>query len=211
MQVKGMKPIDLVNAAGVTKSAVSQWLNDQTKTMDGKNLVAVARVLDVTESWLISGHGPMRTHSVADENGAYITNLASIPFKSDQVPVISWVQAGDWAETADPFPPGQADEWVMCPVSHGKHTFVLKVRGASMEPDYRDGEWIFVDPDRQPNSGDDVVVRLDDEGEATFKRLIIEGDNQYLLAVNPGWPNRIIQINGAATVVGVVIFSGKPR
>jgi len=33
---------------------------------------------------------------------------------------------------------------------------------------------------------------------------VIEGDKKYLKALNPAWPEKIIEINGNATLCGVV-------
>lgn len=76
-------------------------------------------------------------------------------------------------------------------------------------PSFQDGDLIFVDPDRDAIHGSMVVVRLDDEQEATFKQLVVEGSQRYLRAANPLWPNPIMQINGNATICGVVIFKGE--
>lgn len=79
-----------------------------------------------------------------------------------------------------------------------------------MEPKFHDGELIFVDPQVAPVSGRYVVVRLEDSQEATFKQLIIEEGHQYLKALNPDWPNRIIEVNSNATISGVeVVFKGE--
>lgn len=131
-----------------------------------------------------------------------------------RVPMISWVQAGAWSEIIDNFLPGEAEEWLPCPVKHSEKTFVLRVRGPSMHnphgrPSFQDGDLIFVDPDRDAIQGSLVVVRLDDVNEATFKQLVIEGEKKYLRALNPAWPEQIIQINGNATICGVVIFKGE--
>ena len=63
-----------------------------------------------------------------------------------------------------------------------------------MEPKFHDGDLIFVDPEAAPISGRYVVVRLEGSHEATFKQLIVEGDRQFLKAVNPDWPQRIIEV-----------------
>jgi SOS-response transcriptional repressor LexA len=141
-------------------------------------------------------------------------NTSPGPNIRGNVPLISWVQAGAWCETVDIFEPGYAEEWMPCPVNHGDRTFVLKVRGESMfnphgRPSFIDGDLIFVDPDRQPEHGSLVVVRMDDAKDATFKKLMIEGDRKYLRALNPAWPEQIIQIDGNATICGVVIFKGE--
>lgn len=132
------------------------------------------------------------------------------------VPHISWVQAGCWADVADPFQPGEAEEWLPCPVKHGPRAYCLTVRGESMHnpggrPSYADGDIIFVDPDRDANHGDRVIVRLDDQKEATFKQLLIEDGRKVLKALNPDWKPRYIEINGNATMCGVIIGKWVPE
>ena len=143
-----------------------------------------------------------------------IQNTEPGPDIQGRVPLISWVQAGAWSEIIDNLVPGDAEEWISCPVSHSPATFVLRVRGESMlnpygRPSFHDGDLIFVDPERPAVHGSLVVVRLDDDKEATFKRLVIEGDRRYLKALNPAWPEPMMQINGHATICGVVIFKGE--
>ena len=57
----------------------------------------------------------------------------------------------------------------------------------------------------QANPGARVIVRLDDHHEVTFKQLLIEGGSRLLKALNPEWAPRYIEINGNATITGVVI------
>jgi len=130
------------------------------------------------------------------------------------VPLISWVQAGSWTAVVDNLQPGQAYDWLACPVAHGPHTFVLRVRGESMlnphgRPSFADGDLIYVDPEREAVHGSLVVVRIDGNMEATFKKLVIEGEQKYLRPLNPAWPEQIIRINGNATICGIVIFKGE--
>ncbi|MCI2809358.1 LexA family protein [Eoetvoesiella caeni] len=122
------------------------------------------------------------------------------------VPLISWVKAGDWCGVVDNFSPGDAEEWLPIPRAHGPNAYALRVRGVSMEPRYRDGSIIFVDPSKQADHGSNVVVRMDNEAEATFKQLVVEGDTKFLRALNPDWPGpKLIEINSSATICGVVI------
>lgn len=139
-----------------------------------------------------------------------IANVAPGPGNQGDVPVVSWVTAGNWADVSDPYEPGIAERFIPCPKRHGPRTFALEVRGISMENigskhSYSDGDIIYVDPDVQSENGSRVVVRLDESQEATFKQLVIEGSSRYLRALNPAWPEPIMKINGNATICGVVI------
>ena len=40
-------------------------------------------------------------------------------------------------------------------------------------------------------------------------QLIIEGGRKYLKALNPDWPDRIIEIDENAKICGVVVFKGE--
>ncbi len=78
-------------------------------------------------------------------------------------------------------------------------------------PSYADGDIIFVDPDREAKNGDRVIVRLDDQQEGTFKQLLVEDGRKMLKALNPEWKPRYVEINGNATITGVVIGKWVPE
>jgi SOS-response transcriptional repressor LexA len=146
--------------------------------------------------------------------GSMRSNVENSHVQPSSVPVISWVQAGQWTEVMSSFTAGDADEWVACPVAHGPRTFALKVRGESMfnphaRHSFREGDLIYVDPDKSSSGGSLVVVQLEGEPDPTFRQLIIEGDNKYLKAINPAWPEQIFAINGNAKICGAVIFKGE--
>lgn len=124
-------------------------------------------------------------------------------------PLISWVQAGDWTDIGETAPDADSIEWLPCAARCGPRAFALRVQGQSMEPRFVDGDLIFVDPDAEARHGSFVVVRLDDTQQATFKQLIIEGDRRFLRPLNDRWPDPIIEINGHATICGVVVFQGR--
>ncbi|MES9857573.1 MAG: S24 family peptidase [Sedimenticola sp.] len=123
---------------------------------------------------------------------------------------MSWVQARDWSEIAESYyVPEYGSELYPCPISCSEETFVLRVHGVSMEPKFHEGDLIFVDPNTIPLHGKYIVVQIEEPNEATFTQLIIEGDKQYLKALNPDWPRRIIEVDTAATICGVVVFKGE--
>ena len=151
------------------------------------------RAMDKPEGWMDEPHG-----GVAADDAGWSAGGAC--------PLISWVQAGAWTEAPE-F--AGAEALLHCPVRCGPDTFVLRVSGESMAPRFQDGELIFVDPERTPRSGSYVVVRRGDgTGAATFKQLVEEDGRRYLKAVNPDWPERIVEADPDAAVCGVVVFKG---
>lgn len=192
-------------------SQVSQWLNGSTNSATGKprgmrqeTARRIEQALRKPTGWLDLDHN--RQFSELD------SNTEPGPDVRGRVPLISWIQAGDWCEAVNSFAPGDAEMWLPCPKTFGANAFALRVRGISMEPRYQSGDIIFVDPDVQPEHGKNIVVRLDDETEATFKQLVVEGSQKYLKALNPDFPGpRFLPINGNATIVGVVIGKWVPE
>lgn len=195
-RLKGWNDTRLCSEIGITPQTLSNW--KKRGGMSAESILPTIERLGIAVSpWLRS---QLKLSSDVLEG----------PAIKGRVPLISWVQAGAWSDAADPFSVGDAEDWLPCPVSHGPRTFCLRVRGLSMynpsgRYSYREGEIIFVDPDRRAEHGDRVVVRLEDQRETTFKQLIEEGTERYLRALNPSWPEQIIRINGEATICGVVI------
>lgn len=123
-------------------------------------------------------------------------------------PLVSWAQACD-AGRSKAFEHRDAEEILPCPVPCSQGTFILRVKGASMEPKFYNGDLIFVDPEVAAESGKYVVVKLEDSDEATFKQLFIEGGRKYLKALNPDWPERIVELDDASVICGAVVFKGE--
>ena len=149
--------------------------------------------------------------------GISLDNVAAYSTLSyGHVPLISMVQAGEWSEIKQLGTPFDALEWLPCPVSHSENTFCVRVEGESMKntggrPSYDPGDIIFVDPNRAAKPGDRIIVRLDDQNKATFKQYIEEDGIKRLKALNPDWLPRYIDINGNASIVGVVIGKWVPE
>lgn len=178
-----------------------------------ENLRAIATAFDVPVGFFFDDEPYMSSLGEANWSSDRLPGGAPSrpPGKEGQLPLISWVQAGNWNETVDNFHPGDADEWIYCPFKHSENAFVLKVVGQSMynpggDRSYNDGDYIAVDPQREPVNGSMVVVRMDDEHTATFKQLLVEPNgDKMLMALNPAWPNRIMRVGNNATICGVVI------
>jgi SOS-response transcriptional repressor LexA len=190
---------------GVTKAAVSQWESGEIKNYRNAHLFAIQNLTGYSAEWIVTGEGSERSKS--QRKGAGEANTRSGPAVYS-VPLISWVQAGQWDEVVDLYRPGEGEKPIYTTRKVGSRAFALRVVGDSMEnptgrPTYPQGSIVIVDPDRTPLHGSAVIVRLEDSKQATFKQLIIEGDVQYLKPLNPRYP--VMPIDGNATICGVVV------
>lgn len=194
----------LARAAGVEPQAVTKWLKGAVPKPE--QLERIASWVGIDYSVLrVLADSPRLSDSPIDASG-----LREVSTSSGDVPLISWTTAGHWGDVEDPYAPGVAETWLPCPDRHSSRTFALEIQGVSMEnpggeDSFRDREIIYVDPLIQPEHGDYVVARLDDDGKATFKQLIIEGDRKVLKALNPAWNPRLIELDENASIIGVYI------
>jgi len=78
--------------------------------------------------------------------------------------------------------------------------FALRVIGDSMEPEFRDGAIIIIDPTGVAKDGAFVIALH--KGEYIFRQLVIENDRKMLKALNGDHP--VIPLIDFSTIEGVV-------
>lgn len=189
--------VQLAKALGVSLTSVGYW-EAGTTTPRMPRIAKIARVTGVDANWLAVGIG----------GPEWLGELAHAGDANREVPLISWVQAGSWMDTDDPYPPGEADTWVQYRGKLSDSAFALVVRGDSMTaptglPTFPEGTIIVVDPEEQADHRDFVIAKLGDREEATFKQLVMEGDRRYLAPLNPRYP--VLPIDEPCTICGVVM------
>ena len=189
----------LAKMSGVAQSTIGRILRGEVNPQSG-NLERIARAFNLSLAELAE-------MAQGGEPVAELTDVLKLVERSTRVALIPWSQAGSFKDASDNPQPRDGEEWMPRPKYAGERTFALRVRGESMEPSYQHGDFIFVDPDVSPKHGKDVVVRLDDGNEVAFRRLVVEGESEYLKPANPNWPDKITEISvyPDARIVGVVI------
>ena len=78
--------------------------------------------------------------------------------------------------------------------------FALRVLGDSMEPEFKDGCIIIIDPAGVIESGKYVIAEVD--GEYIFRQFVQEQEKYYLKPLNGGYES--IEIESSAVVRGVI-------
>ena len=206
----GVTQDELAKMVGVSQTAINKI--EIGSTLKPRDILKLATKLKVSPHWLLTGENLDPVNNYVQDLSLSVDEAYKQYNKSPLlVPLISWVQAGSWSEVIDNFQPGEADERYPCPEKHSENTFALKVIGESMFPDFIPGEIIYVDPNVKAESGSCVVIRQNGDTEATFKQLMMDGSKKYLKALNPNWPNPIIEMLPDATICGVVIGSYRKR
>lgn len=197
----------LAKACGISRASVNAWVNGKTDSIDGKYLTTAAAYLGVTAHWLSTGKGAMETpfSHFNEEEGIWVMshvgrpvfpqssmerdepdNVAPAPALKPRkgIPVVGEVKGGDDGYLDElQYPVGHGDGVVEYPTQDA-NAYALRVRGDSMHPRYRAGEFIVVEPSIEPQPGDDVVVSMAD-GRKLLKELNWRRDGDVqLLSVN---------------------------
>lgn len=121
-----------------------------------------------------------------------------------KIPLISWVTAGQLSPVIDEYPAGWAEDWVYT-TRKGERMFALKVNGDSMEPVFKDGDVIIVDPDAESYHNDFVIAKDILENEATFKQLRRLGDQYMLHPLNPAYVDIVMDGSKRWVIAGKVV------
>ena len=201
MAARSLDQSAVARALGIEPQSVQQWLAGQT-TPRGYRIKELARLLEVPP-WELLG-GPDEARGNVASGGAVADHLAQAgtsPFVR-RVPRLAWVSAGQFRELDVIASPETVEDWDSPSEPLGPRSFSLRVDGDSMEPEFPDGCIIFVDPSLRAASGDFVVVQLENQEQATFKQLVVDGPRRYLKPLNPRYP--LIPIGIDAIVCGVV-------
>ena len=86
--------------------------------------------------------------------------------------------------------PGDADSWVAYEDAP-PGTFALRVAGDSMEPEFKSGDVVIIDPSTEAGDGDVACVIYEDrKGNrvARLKRYCPQGNDVILASINPTHP-----------------------
>lgn len=177
---KGLSSSGLARAAGLDPTTFNK---SKRQAPDGKarwpSTESLARALDAVEtSW--------------EEFAALLAGGAAGLGRA--IPIVGMARAGaDGFFDENGFPVG-ADETVRFPDLGEDRVYALEIAGDSMEPVFRGGDLVIVQPGAAVRRGDRIVVRTR-SGEVMAKVLGRRNDqNVELISVNPAYPARDIAV-----------------
>ena len=81
--------------------------------------------------------------------------------------------------------------------------FVIPIKGDSMEPDYHDGDLVFIQTSVDLNNG--VIGVFNYNGDAYIKQLVIDKDQAYLHSLNPKYKDMPITPETDFRIIGEVV------
>ncbi|MGE6107872.1 LexA family protein [Aeromonas sobria] len=168
-QAQKMSKAELARRVGISHASVSKWESGLNQPK-GRYLNDLAAALGVSVNWLLTGDGEVRGQTAPEVVPGYHNVEPAVIPQGTRVPVLSYVQAGNWREMCEQATTFDGNvEYVSASADIGPCGFGLWLRGDSMLPQFKEGDLIIVDPDEAPHPGDFVVAKNGSE-EATFKK-----------------------------------------
>ena len=183
---------------GISGAAVSRW--EKGKSFPDMAIAGeVAKLYGCTIDDLMRGEKKEPLREVE-----YVPSDRTKKFI--RVPVLGRIPAGIPIEAIE-----DVEDWEDFPISEtvqGRQYFGLKIKGDSMEPEYRDGDTIIVQQQERCNSGDDCAVMVNGD-DATFKRVRLQENGMTLQPLNSKYEPRYFSANEVQSlpvrILGVVV------
>lgn len=189
---------ELARRVKMSKSTVSLYFN-KTREFPVNRLGEFAKALHTT---------PEQVLGVSD-TGATETKPSNIVyplgdgFQRVTIPIIGEIACGD-PITAEENIEGYTEEIFEKPIPSGT-LFGLRCKGHSMEPTIHDGSIITIR--EQPDVEDDEIaaVLIDDDSEATLKRVKHQGNSIILIPDNKEFSPIILNKENPGRILGKVV------
>lgn len=181
----GGNQASFAKAAGLSEGRVSQLL-DANQSFGERSARNIASELRIGEHYFEEGFG--FTNSL--ESTSNVDPAPELK-KSRKVPITGSVRGGDDGYLVqDTVPDGWVEYWTGDP-----HAYALRIKGDSMHPRYRAGEFVVITPSIEAQPGRDVVVQLFD-GKCLLKQLNwIRADEAQLLSINNDYSPMTIELS----------------
>jgi transcriptional regulator with XRE-family HTH domain len=162
----GLKQVELARLLDIHPVNISQWEKGRTQP-DRDRLPAVAKALETSVDWLMSGDLGLEPNALMTED-----KPTFVPDSRD-FPVLGTAECGDGTFAllgGDPI------DHVNRPsgLAFRRDAYGVYVQGQSMQPAHDPGDLVYVDPRRPPMVGRDCIIQLKQKTEDGAMRCMLK-------------------------------------
>lgn len=86
----------------------------------------------------------------------------------------------------------QSQQWAYTDIPPTSETFAIRLNDDAMAPVFPKRTLCIIEPTRQAKNEDFVVVVIQGEANALFRKILFHGDDAYLQALNPQFETRML-------------------
>lgn len=191
---KGIDQRILAGEIGVSDVTISNWVRGVKYPRIDK-IQALAEYFGVNHSDLVSDQSS--TDILREAKNIYMVAPATV-----KVPVLGTISCGEPILAEENIKDYRYESKDMLPSGV---TFYLEANGDSMEPTIPNGSLVLIRHQPDVESGEIAAVLLNDNEEATLKRVKKQGKNIFLYPENSNYSPIIIDKEHPAKIIGKAI------
>lgn len=192
MAERGLSARRLSSLARLNETAIKAIMTGRSVNPRADTLLKIAAALDCAvadltgETRTVPPTPPPSNKLPTGIQEVDTTRIVEIPDRTAMpldVPVYGVAVGGS---SADFQLNGEVVDYVRRPpgLTRSRRAFAIYVVGSSMEPRFEEGDLVFLNPDRPPRPGDDVVVQMRTNGhgpgDCYIKRLVRRTPSQWV-------------------------------
>ncbi|GAW63103.1 peptidase s24-like protein [Ligilactobacillus acidipiscis DSM 15836] len=187
MDRNGIDRSKLASDLGQAYTTVSDWVNGKTYPRIDK-IEMLADYFHIEKADLVEENKP--------------DNLKEVPTKTKKVPILGTIACGD---------PITADENIesyretVADLLPNGTVFYLKAKGRSMEPTIPNGSYVLIREQPTVEDGEIAAVLVDNDSEATLKRVKHQGNIVMLMPDNHEYDPIILSDDYTGRIIGKAV------
>ena len=206
---------------GVGKSTVRKWENGMIENMGRDKIVALSKALDISPLDILGIDKPQEstTKQILDsvfskleeprQDKVVAYAKSELDDQNKVMEIADYQTEKEYPYYDDAVSAGTGQyigisqrETISLPVEFDAD-YVVPVDGDSMEPEYHDGDYIFIESTVNLNDGEIGVFEL--YGDTYVKQLILEDDHAYLHSLNKKYKDMLVDADSDFRVLGRVV------
>lgn len=201
MKEKGMTQADLSKTSGISKSTLSEWLNDKYEPKQN-SIYILSESLGVDPTWLMGLDVDKKPkldiepiyNQLEQPRQKKVYEFADYQLE-EQNSTQTVVTLGKTAAGVPIEQESIEEEHEVASVPVGAEV-ALVVDGNSMEPNYQSGDIVFYKKTSEIENGELAVVYVEDEG-VTFKKVKFDFENEKIIlqSLNDEYSDRVLNGN----------------
>jgi len=187
---KNLKKTDLARLVGVSPATVTMWESGQTKKIEGRNLVKVCEILEISPIWLLGEMGQREDAEAIQEDMQSLRQYNDHPFLF-QLPIVQcfaddselgYRLEGE-VELDMPSMYALRRQWVWANLIDLTDVQVIRIKSVDMEPALYFGDIITIKTSTE-DLMDGAIYVLIYEGTVLIRRMLRDAGDWWLTSDN---------------------------
>jgi SOS-response transcriptional repressor LexA len=195
MQEVNINEAELARKTDIPQPTLHRILSGATKSPRGTSLAPLANFFSVTINQLM-GVDELPADRIKGTHNSRIYGWTPVP-------LINWKQASLWEKFQHELRNQTWAGWSSTDLAVSDSAFAIAVKGDAMAPTFIESTTLIIDPAIIAKNRDYVVVANAGNESASFRQLLIDGDDKYLRAINGEF--RTMQLDKGNKIIGTLV------